>query len=351
MRSKVKTKLILVALVMIVTLVAVTPSLTDNLPGWWPEFLPAVRLGLDLKGGMELLLEVQTEEAVTNALSRIASDLKTTMRDERIRYNRVETVGANRLVVEVRRAKYLEEAMNLMRDNYPDLIATEESDTKLVVSYPESEMARLQSSAVTQAVETIRSRVDEFGVTEPSIITQGERRILIQLPGVSDPQRAIELVKRTAVLKFMLVNERASSDSPPRGSVVLYGRNFDPATGQVQRTAYVVEDRILLTGDTIKDARVRYDSQYGQAYVSLDFDKVGARIFEQVTGDHVQERLAGHHPSSRIPAGSRQDPPEMDRQPDTWKRFHPQRAYLHPDWISSGHSVHGVLLPDLGSHC
>jgi preprotein translocase subunit SecD len=294
MRSKVKTKLLIVAAVMIVTLVAITPSLTGSLPNWWTKILPskAVQLGLDLKGGMELLLEVQTEEAVTNALSRIASDLKTSMKDKRIRYNRVETAGTNRLIVEVRRPKYREDAMALLREDYPSLIATEESETRLIVSYPETEVVRLQSSSVTQAVETIRSRIDEFGVTEPSIIKQGERRILIQLPGVSDPQRAIELVKRTAVLKFMLVNERASADSPPRGSVVYYGRDFDPATGQTQRTAYVLEDRILLTGDTIKDARVRYDSQYGQAYVSLDFDKVGARIFEQVTGDHVKERLA-----------------------------------------------------------
>jgi preprotein translocase subunit SecD len=225
MRSKVKTKLLIVAAVMIVTLVAITPSLTGSLPNWWTKILPskAVQLGLDLKGGMELLLEVQTEEAVTNALSRIASDLKTSMKDKRIRYNRVETAGTNRLIVEVRRPKYREDAMALLREDYPSLIATEESETRLIVSYPETEVVRLQSSSVTQAVETIRSRIDEFGVTEPSIIKQGERRILIQLPGVSDPQRAIELVKRTAVLKFMLVNERASADSPPRGSVVYYG--------------------------------------------------------------------------------------------------------------------------------
>lgn len=294
MRSRVKTKLIVVAAVVVVSLVAVTPSLTGTLPGWWTRFLPskAVQLGLDLKGGMELLLEVQTEEAIGNALSRTASDLKTAFKGDRIRYNRVEPAGSNKLVVEVRRPKYRDEAMSLIREDYPDFIATEETETRLVLSYPESEVSRLKENAVVQALETIRSRIDEFGVTEPTILRQGVDRILLQLPGIKDPERAIQLVKRTAVLKFMLVNERATADDPPRGSVVLYSRQYDPATGQVQRNAYVLEDRVLLTGDTIKDARVRYDSQYGQPYVSMTFDKVGARIFEQVTGDHVKDRLA-----------------------------------------------------------
>ena len=294
MRGKVKTKLLIIAAVMVVGLVAITPSLTGNLPGWWQKLLPskAVQLGLDLKGGMELLLEVQTDDAVTNALSRMASDLKTSFKDKKIRYNRVETTGSNRLVVEVRREKYRDRAMAVITGDYPEVATTEESETRLVVSFPEAEVTRLKENAIVQALETIRSRIDEFGVSEPTIIKQGVDRILIQLPGVKDPQRAIQLIKRTAVLKFMLVKEGASSDNPPRGTVVLYGGNYDPATRSTNRTTYVVEDRVLLTGDTIKDARVRYDSQYGRAYVALNFDGVGARIFEQVTGEHVKERLA-----------------------------------------------------------
>ncbi len=294
MRTRVKTRLIIVLIVLIGALVSVTPSLTGSLPGWWTKILPskAVQLGLDLRGGMELLLEVQTDEAVNNSLSRIASDLKTTFKREKIRLKRAQTTGFNRLVVEVGRDKNRDEAMTLLRGEFPDALVTEESETKIVVSYPESEISRLRENAVVQAIETIRSRVDEFGVTEPTILRQGEDRILLQLPGIEDPQRAIALVKRTAVLKFMLVDEGASTNAVPPGDIVLYGQDYDSATKQTQRTPYVVEDRILLTGETIKDARVRYDSQYGQPYVSLTFDSVGARIFEQVTGDHVKERLA-----------------------------------------------------------
>ncbi|UCF88428.1 MAG: protein translocase subunit SecD [bacterium] len=294
MRIRVKARLIIVLIVLIGALVSVTPSLTDTLPGWWSRILPskAVQLGLDLKGGMELLLEVQTEEAVNNGLTRMASDLKTTFRGEQIRLRRAETTGFNRLLVEVRRDRYRDEAMEVIRTEFPDTIVTEESETSLIVSYPDSEVSRLKENAVVQAVETIRSRVDEFGVTEPTILRQGENRILLQLPGVEDPQRAISLVKRTAVLKFMIVDEGASPEAVPPGDVLLYSKEYDPASRQIQRIPYVLEDRILLTGDTIKDARVRYDSQYGQPYVSLTFDSVGARIFEQVTGDHVKERLA-----------------------------------------------------------
>ncbi|MEE8547173.1 MAG: protein translocase subunit SecD [bacterium] len=294
MRGRLRTKFIIVMAVLVVALVSVTPSLTSSLPGWWKKILPskAVQLGLDLKGGMELLLEVQTEEAVTNALARVASDLKTAMKKERIRYTKVEPAGKNSIIIEVRREKYRDPAAQLIREQFPTLFSAEQTPTRLTVSYPEKERLRLMESSVVQALETIRSRVDEFGVTEPTILRQGTDRILIQLPGVKDPARAVQLVKRTAVLKFMLVDEGASVDSPPRGDVIFYSRNYDASTGQVSRIPYVLKDRVLLTGDTIRDARVKYDSQFNQPYVSLTFDKVGARIFEQLTGDHVKERLA-----------------------------------------------------------
>jgi len=294
MRARVKTKLIIVLVVIIVALMAITPSLTDSLPGWWKKFLPskAVQLGLDLKGGMELLLEVQVEEAVNNALNRYATDLKTVLREKNIRIRSAETTAFNRLIVEVGRDKYRDEAAAILREEFPGIEVSEESETTLALSFPDEEIKRLQENSVVQALETIRSRVDEFGVTEPTILRQGERRILIQLPGIDDPQRAIDLVKRTAVLRFMLVDEGASVDNVPTGDVVLYGKEYDPATRRVTRTPYVLRDRVMLTGDTIKDARVRYDSQFGRPYVSLEFDKIGARIFEQVTAENVNRRLA-----------------------------------------------------------
>ncbi len=294
MRTRVKTKLIIVLVILVGALIAVTPSLMDPLPGWWTKILPskAVQLGLDLKGGMELLLEVQAEEAVNNALTRIASDMKTTMKEQNIRIRRAETTAFNRLVIEVRREKYRDDALALLKEEFSGTDVVEESETTLVVSFPQSEVDRLKENSVIQALETIRSRVDEFGVTEPTILRQGSRRILIQLPGIEDPQRAITLVKRTAVLKFMIVDPEASVDNVPTGDIVLYGKDYDAVSRRVQRTPYVLKDRVLLTGDTISDARVRYDTQFGRPYVSLEFDKIGARIFEQVTAENVNQRLA-----------------------------------------------------------
>ena len=119
MRTRVKTRLIIVLLVLIGALVSVAPSLTGPLPGWWMKILPskAVQLGLDLKGGMELILEVQTDEAVNNGLSRIASDIKTVFKDKKVRLRRAETTGFNRLVVEVRRDRYLQEAVAFLQEN------------------------------------------------------------------------------------------------------------------------------------------------------------------------------------------------------------------------------------------
>jgi preprotein translocase subunit SecD len=296
MRSKVKTKLIIVAAVILAAFVAVVPSLTDseNLPGLWKKFLPskAVQLGLDLKGGMELILEVQTEEAVKNSLSLRASDLKTVFKEENIRIRRVEATAYNKLLVEVRRDKYLDKAREYIEANFGDLSVIEDSKTTLTATLSPDEVNRLKESSVLQAIETIRSRVDEFGVSEPTILRQGADRILIQLPGIEDPERAIKLVKRTAVLKFMIVDAGATPDNPPAGDIVLYSMDYDAATRQTTRTPYVLEDRVLLTGDTITDARVRYDSQYGTPYVSLNFDSKGARVFEQVTGEHVKEQMA-----------------------------------------------------------
>ena len=154
MRTRVKTKLIIVLVILVGAIIAVTPSVTDSLPSWWTKLLPskAVQLGLDLKGGMELLLEVQTDEAVNNALTRMASDMKTSMREENIRLRRAETTAFNHLLVEVRRDKYRDEAAAFIGDEFPGVDVAEETETTLVVSFPMDEVERLKENAVVQAL-------------------------------------------------------------------------------------------------------------------------------------------------------------------------------------------------------
>ena len=160
-----------------------------------------------------------------------------------------------------------------------------------------AEIQAIRTNAVVQGVETIRNRIDQFGVREPQIIAEGENRIVVQLPGVKDQQRAIELVGKTALLEFKLVDEGASLEEALKGNVpeddqVLYQKSVDPQTGRATKTPLLVKKRALLTGDTIKTAKVNFGNQGGGAHVSLSFDTRGAKVFDRVTAENVKRRLA-----------------------------------------------------------
>jgi preprotein translocase subunit SecD len=156
---------------------------------------------------------------------------------------------------------------------------------------------QIKKNALDQALETIRNRVDQFGVSEPEITLQGTDRILIQLPGIKDPQRAKSLIGRTALLEFKLVDEEgdvetALKGSIPEGDILLYQRVVDPKTGGVKKVPYLLREKTLMTGEVLKDARVALDSQFHEPYISMEFDDIGAKLFEQITGANVKKRLA-----------------------------------------------------------
>jgi len=161
----------------------------------------------------------------------------------------------------------------------------------------EEEIRFIKENAVQQALETIRNRVDQFGVSEPAIQVQGERRILVQLPGIEEPERAINLIGKTARLEFKVIDEsmspqQALQSGPPEGSEVLYQRIEDPETGAVTREPYLVKERTLLTGDTLTGAEVRYDNQFNEPYVALTFNSLGGQQFYQITKEQLGKRLA-----------------------------------------------------------
>ena len=169
--------------------------------------------------------------------------------------------------------------------------------TTYLMELPEQETAYIKKLAADQALETIRNRIDEFGVSEPDIRRQGEERILIQLPGIKDTQRAKELIGRTALLEFKLLDEThdinsALQGSVPPGSELLFQLDENKETGQVKKIPYLVKKRSMLTGAYLTNARVEIDSQYNEPYVSIDFDRKGARIFARITDENVKKRLA-----------------------------------------------------------
>jgi len=290
----------IIILLTIGALFALVPSVSNNIPDWWKNSIHKVKLGLDLQGGMHLMLEVQAEKAVESYLQRTKSDVEAFLKTKGIL---VVAASREKLAIHI---KFVEAAdkksvATLVTERYPDLKilknSHKEGHGELVLTLSGKRMAAMERAAVDQALETIRNRIDQFGVTEPDISRQGVNRILVQLPGVKNPQRAIELIGKTAMLKFKLVDEDnnledALKGNVPPGDEILYQRIVDPDSGAVTRKPYLLKKKTLMTGDVLKDAQVRINTQYGEPYVSITFDARGADMFEKITGENVKKRLA-----------------------------------------------------------
>lgn len=291
------------AFLIVMAFVYLIPSLSKDLPPWWTWPLPKkqIVLGLDLQGGMHLVLEVEAEKAVESNLERVVEEIRRELRKKRLRYQRLERAGVQGISITLMRQEDVDAFKALAEEDYPSF--TIESKEKQEDSFPlrmtldQQARAQIMDLATDQALETIRNRIDEFGVTEPDIRPQQDRRILIQLPGVKDPKRALELIGKTAVLEFKIVDEEHSvqaalqGDIPP-GSEILYKVDVDPDTGKRMQTPFLVKKRALLTGEYLTDARVQIDNQYGDPYVSINFDAQGGHLFKNITTEHEGERLA-----------------------------------------------------------
>ena len=290
-------RLVVVVAVIIGAIVYILPTIK---PTWWPH--KTINLGLDLQGGMHLVLEVDTGKAVESTVERISQEIRSFLRKERIRYVAIDRVDGTKISVKLKGEIHIEKFDLLIGKEFEGLriLSRETLDDALtvVMDLPNSEAEHIKKLATEQALETIRNRIDQFGVSEPDIRMQGENRILIQLPGIKDRQRAKDLIGKTALLEFKLVDETLSprdalAGNPPPGSEILYQDIKDPETGEVTgKKPWLIKKRTMLTGAHLTDARVQIDSQYNDPYVSIDFDKKGARIFERITGENVQKRLA-----------------------------------------------------------
>jgi preprotein translocase subunit SecD len=289
-------RLVVVIGVILAAAVYLLPSINADI---WPH--KTINLGLDLQGGMHLVLEVDTDKAVETRLALIVQDIKTGLKRDRVRNSKAALLSNKAIQVSVKGQENIDKFDTFLDREYKELhqvSRTVDGDVLTAVyDLPEEETAYIMGSARDQALETIRNRIDQFGVSEPDIRRQGERRILIQLPGVKDTQRAKELIGKTALLEFKLVDQdndvqSALSGNPPAGSEVLYQYTTDPDTKRVSKVPFLIKKRVALTGEYLTEARVQFDSQYSEPYVGIKFDTKGARIFEKITGDNVNRRLA-----------------------------------------------------------
>lgn len=289
--------------VILMALIYLFPSIASDLPMWWSNLLPRdkIHLGLDLQGGMHLVLEVKAQKAAESHLERVVDELKHDLRKNKLRYLELKRIGTKGISLTLMRPEDKEILLDMAAANFPDFEVESVSDKEgrpafQLVLVPKAKN-HIMRMAVDQALETIRNRVDQFGVSEPDIRPQEDYRILVQLPGVKDPKRAIALIGKTALLEFKLVDdehsiEEALKGNIPPGEEILYQVTMDPKTGRQRKIPYLLKKRTVLTGEYLTDARVQIDQQYNEPYVSLSFDARGARIFEQITGENIKKRLA-----------------------------------------------------------
>ena len=297
-----KWRLILYAAISLFAILLLLPTLTSELPPWFTKVIPTekIHLGLDLQGGMHLILEVEAEKAVESYVERIKNNLKDDLKDKGVPVGKLEREKSNQIVFEASGEKEKWEKILSQRYGMMQELSSSTLDKgiwRVALVLDSRQADQIKKNAIDQALETIRNRIDQFGVSEPEISLQGTDRILIQLPGIKDPQRAINLIGQTALLEFKLVDEEGNFDEAlkgnvPEGDIILYQRSVDPKTGGVKKIPYLLKEKTLMTGEVLKDARVALDSQFHEPYVSLEFDDIGAKLFEQVTGANVKRRLA-----------------------------------------------------------
>jgi preprotein translocase subunit SecD len=267
----------------------------------WPRDLRGrarqpINLGLDLQGGIHLVLGVDLDRGMENVLDRAAGDVRMALQRKGLGAQ-VTRQGRSGLLVQLASPAAVGDAQKALADFAEfETRTVDQAAGRLELVLPEKAIASRRAAFVDQGLKVIRNRVDQFGVAEPTIQRQGDNRLLVQLPGVQDPARAKALIGKTAVLEFKLVDDEADprkavESGPPPGTEVLYGRRVDPATKVETRVPYVVRRETLLTGDLISEATVRI-SEVGEPYVSLTFNSTGGRIFGEVTEKNVGRGLA-----------------------------------------------------------
>ena len=282
---------------------AFNPDATDpqyvvalNLLAASPQWLTSLNalpmyLGLDLRGGVHFLLQVDMKGALTKRLDSTSADLRTVLRDKNLRHGGVNREG-ERIVIKFRDADTQNKARIAISDSQPDLQVVEAGDAsepRLIATLKPQAQQKIGEFALKQNITTLHNRINELGVAEPVIQQQGQDRIVVQLPGVQDTAKAKDILGRTATLEIRLVDDStgaldaALAGNPPFGTEVYTERGGQPL---------LVKKQVVLTGDRLTDAQPGFDNQTQEPAVHLTLDAAGARIFKDVTRENVNKRMA-----------------------------------------------------------
>jgi preprotein translocase subunit SecD len=271
-------------------------NLLTRSPAWLTSLhaLP-MYLGLDLRGGVHFLLQVDMKGALTKRLDATAADLRSLMRDKGVRHGGIAR-ERDQIAIRFRDAETRNKARAVVENAQPDLLLTEAqdgADFRLTAVLKPEAQKRIQEFAIKQNITTLHNRINELGVAEPVIQQQGADRIVVQLPGVQDTAKAKDILGRTATLEVRLVDdensqnpavmEEAAKGNPPAGTEYYVERSGGPL---------LVKKQVVLTGDRLTDAQPGFDNQNHEPAVHLTLDSAGARIFKDVTRDNVGKRMA-----------------------------------------------------------
>lgn len=310
MKKNVLWRFLLIGFTVLIAVIFFLPNtpLFKFMPEVWKKSMPSkgIVLGLDLQGGLHLVFEVEGDKAVEASAERYAYMIKETLQKKKLQAE----VKRNGLHIEI--SPMSQDISNLIKENYPNL-DTVSAGQNLVLTMSEKDKDVIKDNAANQALETIRNRIDQFGVSEPTIQRQGDNEIVVQLPGVKDPKRAIDLIGKTAQLEFKLLDEESPlaaqlpqsvapseeegllsqfADKLPEGDEILFEKKVNRETGVVRKEPILLKKQAIMTGDLLSEAKVSLDSQFSEPYVSITFNEEGARRFEEVTGANVKKRMA-----------------------------------------------------------
>ncbi|MCB2148629.1 MAG: protein translocase subunit SecD [Deltaproteobacteria bacterium] len=319
----IRNRFLVLAGLTLVGLICTLPSFITDLPGWMQKIRLAegMRLGLDLQGGMHLILKVDIARAVKHQTETALADVKEALHKNHLLTRAPELTDSGRIRLSLTDGEAVRSARRILKEQFPNLDIVAEGTGFLDLSLRERDIQEFESSAVDQSLEIIRNRIDQFGVEEPVIVRQGRDQIVLQLAGIKDPERAMEIVGRTAQLEFRMVSTSPGADLASRfeaalhtgrlkpdfshqelnrvledgiapGTELYIEKRIDRQTGGVRTIPLLLEKPVLMTGEALKTARTEIGGKFGEPYVSLTFNARGARLFEEITRKGVGRQLA-----------------------------------------------------------
>ena len=268
-------------------------NLLSRSPAWLTALnAQPMYLGLDLRGGVHFMLQVDMQAALTKKAESLAGDLRLVLREKNIRHGGISRNGQS-IEIRLRDQATLDAASRLIQDQFADLQATgapDGNEFKLSASIKPQAARSVQEQALKQNIVTLHNRINELGVAEPVIQQQGLDRIVVQLPGVQDTAKAKDILGRTATLEMRLVDESAEARAAESGGgIVPFGsERFLESNGR----PVIVKKQVILTGDSLTDAQPGFDSQNQQPKVDLTVDAKGGRIMRDVSRENVKKRMA-----------------------------------------------------------